>query len=79
MWYKDNSLPENYIFPPETRPGKCIVPSSNNIPLIDLSQAVGHHRSDTIQQILKAGNQFGFFQVHTSLFLLKMILLCLYE
>lgn len=65
-WYKDESLPENYIFPPETRPGKSIVPLCNTIPVIDLSQALGHNRSDTIQQILKASKEFGFFQVHAS-------------
>ncbi|KAJ0054055.1 hypothetical protein Pint_01739 [Pistacia integerrima] len=63
MWYKDESLPENYIFPPETRPGKSIVPLCNTIPVIDLSQAVGHNRTDTIQQILKASKEFGFFQI----------------
>lgn len=67
MWYKNQSLPEDYIFPPGTRPGKSIVPVCNDIPVVDLSTAVGCNRSDTIQKILKAGKEFGFFQVHTHL------------
>ncbi|KAJ4726868.1 Hyoscyamine 6-dioxygenase [Melia azedarach] len=62
-WYKDQSLPENYIFPPEKRPGKFSVASCNTIPVVDLSKAVDHNRFDIIQQILEAGKEFGFFQV----------------
>ncbi|KAJ4726866.1 Hyoscyamine 6-dioxygenase [Melia azedarach] len=62
-WYKDKSLPENYIFPPEKRPGKFSVPSCDAIPVVDLSKALDHNRSDIIEQILKAGKEFGFFQV----------------
>lgn len=76
MWYKNQSLPEDYVFPPETRPGKSIVPL-RNVPVIDLSQAVGHNRTDIVQQILKASNEFGFFQVSFTHLSLKMILLCL--
>lgn len=49
-WYKlDQSLPENYIFPPETRPGKSIFPLCDSIPVVDLSQAVDHHSVGLIQ------------------------------
>ncbi|KAJ4726869.1 Hyoscyamine 6-dioxygenase [Melia azedarach] len=63
MWSKDQALPENYIFPLEKRPGKFTVPPCNTIPVVDLSKALDHNRSDLIQQILKAGREFGFFQV----------------
>ncbi|XVF21601.1 hypothetical protein REPUB_Repub12eG0104000 [Reevesia pubescens] len=62
-WYKDKPMPESYIFPPETRPGKNIIPRSYTIPVIDLSKALGHDRTDIVQQILKASQEFGFFQV----------------
>ncbi|KAK0580988.1 hypothetical protein LWI29_008488 [Acer saccharum] len=63
IWSKDQSLPENYIFPPENRPGKFVdVPPSDTIPVIDLSKTVDN-RNDTIQQILQTSKEFGFFQV----------------
>ncbi|KAK3193574.1 hypothetical protein Dsin_024884 [Dipteronia sinensis] len=63
IWSKDQSLPENYIFPPENRPGKFAdAPPSDTIPVIDLSKTVDN-RADTIQQILQASKEFGFFQV----------------
>lgn len=69
IWSKDQQyLPENYIFPPETRPGKSIIPLCTTIPVIDLSKASDQNRSNTIQQILKASKEFGFFQVHKALF-----------
>ncbi|XP_028802695.1 hyoscyamine 6-dioxygenase-like [Neltuma alba] len=63
-WYKNvGSVPENYIFPAETRPGKFHVPMGEGIPVIDLSEAEEGHRTLTIQKILKASQEFGFFQV----------------
>lgn len=67
MWYKDQSLPKNYIFPLETRPGKTIIPASTTIPAIDLSKASEQNLSDTVQQILEAEKEFGFFQIRISL------------
>ncbi|GMP90677.1 hypothetical protein CsSME_00041690 [Camellia sinensis var. sinensis] len=63
-WSKDvYSLPETYVFPPDQRAGDLIPLACNN-PIIDLNKAVDNHgRSETIQQILKAGREFGFFQV----------------
>ena len=46
--------------PPERRPGKLIVPLGKSIPVIDLER---HDRNETIQQVLKAGEEYGFFQV----------------
>ncbi|KAA8550762.1 hypothetical protein F0562_002446 [Nyssa sinensis] len=62
-WFNVQSLPENYVFPPDKRPGKLSVPLCKIIPVIDLGNAVDHDRSNTIQQILKASQEFGFFQV----------------
>ncbi|XP_059660369.1 flavanone 3-dioxygenase 2-like isoform X2 [Cornus florida] len=58
-----HSLPESYVFPPDQRPGKHIVPLCKTIPVIDIGKLVGHDRSDVIQHILNAGQEFGFFQV----------------
>ncbi|XP_022771255.1 hyoscyamine 6-dioxygenase-like [Durio zibethinus] len=58
-WYKDQPLPESYIFPPDKRPGKLLVPKSNTVPVIDLAD----NRTDIIQQMLKASLEFGLFQV----------------
>lgn len=57
-WCYDGSLPESYVMPPETRPGNLIVPLGKSIPVVDLEA------HDPIQQILKAGEEYGFFQVH---------------
>ncbi|KAK9945095.1 hypothetical protein M0R45_010626 [Rubus argutus] len=58
-------LPENYIFPPDARPGKLSTAPSIpncNIPVIDLGSQ-GHDRDQIIQKILEASQEFGFFQV----------------
>ncbi|KAE8681777.1 RING/U-box superfamily protein [Hibiscus syriacus] len=59
-WCYDGSLPESYVMPPETRPGDLIVPMEKSIPVIDLQRK---DRKETIQQIMKAGQEFGFFQI----------------
>ncbi|KAH6819103.1 hypothetical protein C2S51_002706 [Perilla frutescens var. frutescens] len=57
------SLPEKYIFPPEKRPGTHVFPVINNIPVVDLRNLDSHDRSQIIQQIFDASQEFGFFQV----------------
>ncbi|KAL6218373.1 hypothetical protein ACLB2K_011587 [Fragaria x ananassa] len=65
-WYNNvQPLPETYIFPPEARPGKLSnLPSSDNIPVIDLGGggAQGHDRTRIVEQVLGASEEFGFFQ-----------------
>ncbi|KAK3026177.1 hypothetical protein RJ639_040564 [Escallonia herrerae] len=56
-------VPESYIFPQEERPGELLIPICHNIPVIDLGKAASTEHPNTIEQILKAGQQFGFFQV----------------
>ncbi|KAK8711645.1 hypothetical protein V6N13_146920 [Hibiscus sabdariffa] len=59
-WCYDGSLPESYVMPPEKRPGDLVVPLEKSIPVIDLQC---HDRNETIRQILKAGEEYGFFQI----------------
>ncbi|CAK8571784.1 unnamed protein product [Lathyrus sativus] len=62
-WSNVESVPEKYILPPEERPGDIKIPISHNIPVIDLSEAQNGDRTNTIQKIMKAAEEFGFFQV----------------
>lgn len=62
-WQNVQFLPESYVFPPEERPGKSIIPLCKSIPVIDLGGAVGNNQGEIIQQILQASHEFGFFQV----------------
>ncbi|XP_059660363.1 hyoscyamine 6-dioxygenase-like [Cornus florida] len=62
-WCKDaQSLPKNYVFPPDKRPGELNSPVYSG-PVVDLSKAVGQGQAETIQQIIQACQEFGFFQV----------------
>lgn len=64
-WYNIQSVPNNYVLPPDERPGDVIVPPCKTIPVIDLGKAVGDTQAETIRQILQASHEFGFFQVLT--------------
>ncbi|KAI3773010.1 hypothetical protein L6452_04207 [Arctium lappa] len=57
------SLPENYVFPVDSRSGDATVPICNTLPVIDLTTTLSHDRQDAVQQILEACQDFGFFQV----------------
>ncbi|KAE8676231.1 putative ring finger protein [Hibiscus syriacus] len=59
-WCYKGSLPDSYVMPPETRPGDLIVPLGESIPVIDLQC---RDRNETVRQILKASEDYGFFQV----------------
>lgn len=61
-WKNVQSVPESYVFPPHRRPGNHVVPISRDIPIIDLQKSPDN-RAETIQQILKASQEFGIFQV----------------
>ncbi|CAK8571788.1 unnamed protein product [Lathyrus sativus] len=58
-WSDFQSVPHDYIFPPETRPGNLKIPFNSSIPVIDLSG----DRTNAIQKMIKAAQEFGFFQV----------------
>ncbi|XP_061366950.1 hyoscyamine 6-dioxygenase-like [Gastrolobium bilobum] len=55
-------VPESYILPPESRPGKE-APLCNMVPVIDLGGELCHDNSTLTQQIMKASQEFGFFQL----------------
>ena len=61
--FNHESLPGDYIFPPELRPGDLKIPFGSNISVIDLSEEENGNRTNTIQKIIKASEEFGFFQV----------------
>lgn len=62
-WSSDlKCLPDNYVLPEGKRPGMP-VPVSNDIPVIDLGDGLDYSRADMVQQIAKAGQDFGLFQV----------------
>lgn len=62
-WSNFQSVPENYIFPPESRPGNFKIPFNSSIPVIDLSEAQKGDRTNIIQKMIKASEEFGFFQI----------------
>ncbi|XP_058770967.1 flavanone 3-dioxygenase 2-like [Vicia villosa] len=62
-WSDFQCVPEDYIFPPESRPGNIKIPFNTSIPVIDLSEAQNGDRTNTIHKIIKASEEFGFFQV----------------
>ncbi|KAF8401867.1 hypothetical protein HHK36_012815 [Tetracentron sinense] len=57
------SVPESYVVPLEKRPGNLVVPLCKTIPVVDLGGGDGRDQTEIIQQILKASQEFGFFQV----------------
>ncbi|KAK9281904.1 hypothetical protein L1049_004812 [Liquidambar formosana] len=59
-WSSIQSVPESYILPPDSRPGKLVVSPCHSIPIIDLGGQVGHDRRTIMQQILKTSQEFGF-------------------
>lgn len=58
-------VPESYVFTEEERPGKQLIPICQQIPVIELGGTKGLQAGDshTVHQILKAAQDFGFFQV----------------
>jgi hypothetical protein len=59
------TVPDKYIFPPEKRTVNDIIIHSINIPAIDLRGGCvnADGRDEIIGEIMKAGKEFGFFQV----------------
>ncbi|KAF8401868.1 hypothetical protein HHK36_012817 [Tetracentron sinense] len=57
------SVQESYVLPLGKRPGKLIVPLCKTIPVVNLGGGDGRDQTEIIQQILKASQEFGFFQV----------------
>ncbi|KAG6593078.1 Hyoscyamine 6-dioxygenase, partial [Cucurbita argyrosperma subsp. sororia] len=59
-WEGVQSVPPDYVYPPEKRPGNVVVPMANAIPVLDLST---RDRPLLVRKILDASQEFGFFQV----------------
>ncbi|XP_028056072.1 hyoscyamine 6-dioxygenase-like [Camellia sinensis] len=57
-----HTVPANYVFPPEERPGDLAAPLCKDIPVIDLRQVGAHDQADLLQQIMKGSQDFGMFQ-----------------
>ncbi|KAK7295528.1 hypothetical protein RJT34_18438 [Clitoria ternatea] len=55
-----SSVPLSYVQPPESRPGMVAVASGKIIPVVDLGL---HDRDEILRHILKASEEYGFFQV----------------
>lgn len=65
-WAKNvDTMPENYVMPPDKRPGE-LVSIGSNIPVIDLAKSSNH--AGIVQEILKASQEFGLFQVCKSIY-----------
>lgn len=62
-WFDVQSVPKSHTFSIDDRPGNDPIPACKTIPIIDLAKLKTSERIDTIQQIIKAGQEFGFFQV----------------
>lgn len=56
-------VPESFILPPESRPGRTKFPPCDSIPVIDLGGQLGFDRAQLVKQIMQASQEFGFFQV----------------
>lgn len=57
-WFDVEYVPKKYIFSREDRPRNLDVPVSDYFPVIDLAKRV-----TPIEAILKASQEYGFFQV----------------
>lgn len=60
-FHRHSTVPESFVQPPESRPGELLVASGKTIPVIDL---LGLDQ-DTLNLIMKASEEYGFFQVQT--------------
>nr|XP_043632029.1 hyoscyamine 6-dioxygenase-like [Erigeron canadensis] len=54
------SMPENYIFPVDSRPGEETIPFCDALPVINLLSC---DRDNAVQQVLEACQEFGIFQL----------------
>nr|GEV69747.1 hyoscyamine 6-dioxygenase-like [Tanacetum cinerariifolium] len=57
-WFDVELVPESYIFSPKDRPQHLDVAICDSIPVVDLAKNI-----EPIESILKASQEFGFFQV----------------
>lgn len=70
-WFNVQDVPRSHVFPEEDRPGE-LPPVCHTLPVIDLGKPV---EADTVQHIMKASREFGFFQVSYLLSTYKLLIL----
>ncbi|XP_076937991.1 protein DOWNY MILDEW RESISTANCE 6-like [Bidens hawaiensis] len=57
------TLPDNYVFPVNSRPGDTTVPFCDTLPVVDLDNALALGRHVAVQQIIRACQEYGLFQL----------------
>ncbi|KAL3644960.1 hypothetical protein CASFOL_010140 [Castilleja foliolosa] len=63
-WSNVQTVPESHVFPLEIRPGNEQIPLCKTIPIIDLENNEPNSENlDSIHNIIKASQEYGFFQV----------------
>ncbi|KAL8101167.1 hyoscyamine 6-dioxygenase-like [Apium graveolens] len=58
-WFNVPSVPKSYVLPEKDRPGE-LPPVCHTLPVIDLGKRI---EAETVQHIINASREFGFFQV----------------
>ncbi|KAI3449760.1 hypothetical protein Pfo_006425 [Paulownia fortunei] len=62
-WFNVQTVPQSHTFSLEDRPGMQPIPLCRTIPIIDLGSETNSERMDTVHKIIKASQEYGFFQV----------------
>lgn len=63
-WFDVRSVAADYSFPVDDRPGQLPITICNTIPVVDLHSATtSKDKLGIVQQIIKAGQEYGLFQV----------------
>ncbi|KAF5810571.1 putative oxoglutarate/iron-dependent dioxygenase, non-heme dioxygenase domain-containing protein [Helianthus annuus] len=63
-WFELECVPKEYIFPTEYRPQNLESPVCDSIPVISLANSKAENgHSQPVEEILKASQELGFFQV----------------
>jgi hypothetical protein len=62
-WFNlQSSVPSSYVQPSKSRPDNIFVLYAKKIPVVDLG---GHVHAETLTNILRASEEYGFFQICT--------------
>ncbi|XP_027151025.1 hyoscyamine 6-dioxygenase-like [Coffea eugenioides] len=63
-WFDVQSVPGDYSFPLEDRPGRLPIPLCDTVPVIDLHKSTtSPEKWSMVRQIVEASQEYGFFQV----------------
>ena len=64
-WFDVQSVPGDYRFPLEDRPGRLPIPLCDAVPVIDLHKSTtSPEKWSMVRQIVEASQEYGFFQVY---------------